>query len=238
MSKVFVVPDVHLKPWVFEEAGNLLKSVRYDRVVLLGDLVDDWFCEKEYDLYKETLKKARDFILEHDALLCYGNHDLSYVWEAVESGYSPSARSVVLRGLHELEESVRDENKAYIHRIDNTLFSHGGLISSFAEDFLTGGIDDIDEMIGEINEMGEDEMWTDDSPIWARPQDYDGYLDLFPGDMYQVVGHTPVASPLKQGNLLTLDTFSTGPGGIPIGDRRFVIVDTVDGSCRYADEDE
>jgi predicted MPP superfamily phosphohydrolase len=236
MSKVFVVPDVHLKPWMFEEASNLIKSVRCDRIVLLGDLVDDWFCEKEYDLYAETLRKAKIFILEHNALLCWGNHDLSYKWEALESGYSPSARSVVLKGLYELEEAVREEDCAYIHRIDNTLFSHGGLTSAFAEDFLTSGIEDIDEMIREINEMGEDEMWTDDSPIWARPQDYDGYLDLFPEDMYQVVGHTPVTEPLKQGNMLTLDTFSTRPGGNPIGDQRFVIVDTEDGSWRYADE--
>ena len=107
MSKVFVVPDVHLKPWMFEEASNLIKSVRCDRIVLLGDLVDDWFCEKEYDLYAETLRKAKIFIREHNALLCWGNHDLSYKWEALESGYSPSARSVVLKGLYELEEAVR-----------------------------------------------------------------------------------------------------------------------------------
>ncbi len=77
MSKVFVVPDVHLKPWMFEEADNLLKSVRHDRVVLLGDLVDDWFCEKEYDLYTETIRKAKKFMLQHNSLLCYDNHDLS-----------------------------------------------------------------------------------------------------------------------------------------------------------------
>ena len=85
---------------------------------------------------------------------------------------------MVLKGLYELEEAVREEDLAYIHRIDNTLFSHGGLTTAFAEDFLLGGFDDIDEIVREINEMGEDEMWTDDSPIWARPQDYDGYLDL------------------------------------------------------------
>ena len=60
-------------------------------------------------------------------------------------------------------------------------------------------------------------------------------MELFHSELFQVVGHTPVSEPLQQGNLLTLDTFSTYPDGRPIGDERFVIVDTVDGSWEYAD---
>ena len=82
------------------------------------------------------------------------------------------------------------------------------------------------------------EMWQDGSPIWARPQDYEGYLDLYPEDLYQVVGHTPVSTPQQQGRLLTLDTFSTTSNGKFIGDQRFVIVDTIDGSWSYADEQQ
>ncbi|MCR4786957.1 MAG: metallophosphoesterase [Lachnospiraceae bacterium] len=237
MAKVFVVPDVHLKPWIFEEAGTLLSSLQCDRVVLLGDLVDDWFCEKDYKLYRETLRSAVDFIKEQDALFCYGNHDLSYKWEAEESGYSPSAREVVLEGLWELEDTVREENLAYIHRIDNTLFSHAGLIADFADEYLGGELGDFDEALWEINQMSENEMWQDDSPIWTRPQYYEGYLNLYPEEFFQVVGHTPVRAPQQQGRLLTLDTFSTMPNGNPIGDQRFVIVDTINGSWSYADEE-
>ncbi|MCR4684182.1 MAG: metallophosphoesterase [Lachnospiraceae bacterium] len=236
MAKVFVVPDVHLKPWMFEEARAQLSALRCDRVVLLGDLVDDWFCEKDYGLYRETLKQAVKFIRDHDALFCYGNHDLSYKWEAEESGYSPSARQVVLDGLSELEDHVREENLGYIHRIDNTLFSHGGLIAEFVDEYLGGEMEDLDEALWEINQMSENELWQNESPIWTRPQDYEGYLNMYPEDLFQVVGHTPVPSPTRQGRLLTLDTFSTMPSGKPIGDQRFVIVDTVDGSWCYADE--
>jgi len=46
MSKVFVIPDVHLKPWILDKAEEILSQKEYDKVVCLGDLVDDWDQEK------------------------------------------------------------------------------------------------------------------------------------------------------------------------------------------------
>lgn len=37
MSKVFVIPDVHLKPWMFEKASEIVGKGSYDAVVMLGD---------------------------------------------------------------------------------------------------------------------------------------------------------------------------------------------------------
>ena len=37
MSKVFVIPDVHLKPWMFDKAEELLSRSEYDKIVCLGD---------------------------------------------------------------------------------------------------------------------------------------------------------------------------------------------------------
>lgn len=42
MSKVFIIPDVHLNPWMFDKAAKLIKDGDYDEIVMLGDLVDDW----------------------------------------------------------------------------------------------------------------------------------------------------------------------------------------------------
>ena len=75
-------------------------------------------------------------------------------------------------------------------------------------------------------------MWDDISPIWARPQ-YDS-LRLYPKDMMQVVGHTPVKEPIFKDNLLSVETFSTYANTIPIGDQRFVWVDTVKKEWGYA----
>ena len=52
-------------------------------------------------------------------------------------------------------------------------------------------------------------------------------MRLYPSDMLQVVGHTPVEFVVKEENLLTLDNFSTYRNGEPIGDERYVCVDTI-----------
>ena len=67
MSKVFVVPDIHLKLWMLEEADMIISADGYDKVVMLGDLVDDWGMEYKLDLYDEMLARTADFIVKHNA---------------------------------------------------------------------------------------------------------------------------------------------------------------------------
>ena len=229
MSRVFVIPDVHLKPWMFEKAARKVSSGKYDAVVMLGDLVDDWGKGKDLDLYNETFDAAIGFIKDFpDTFFCYGNHDVSYLWGAMETGYSFFAQGTVVERLEQLKEALPVENTAFIHRIDDVLFSHAGLTRWFVEDHFdvleNPSEDDIFYIINKVNLMGMDELWQDNSPIWARPQD--GVTELYPAGMLQVVGHTPVAMPLKQGNLLTVDVFSTYRNGSPIGSETFVCVDT------------
>ena len=54
MSRVLVIPDVHLKPWIFDGADRVDEN-SYDDIVILGDLVDDWGKGNDLDAYKETL---------------------------------------------------------------------------------------------------------------------------------------------------------------------------------------
>ena len=228
MSRVFIIPDVHLKPWMFEEASKRIAEGQYDHIVMLGDLVDDWNQEKNLELYSSTFDAAEEFVKEHpNTLFCYGNHDLSYPWKALESGYSSYASWLVIDRIKRLVECFPEKNAAYIHRIDNTLFSHGGLVDSFVrEQFGHEPEMELDDMLAFINQMGKTKMWVKNSPIWARPQ-YEP-IWLYPSDMFQVVGHTPVERARLEGNLLTLDTFSTCRNGHKIGDEKFVWVDTVD----------
>ncbi len=61
MSKVFVVPDVHLKPWMFEKANEVVSAGTFDAAIA--------------------------FVRKHpDTWFCYGNHDVSYLWEALHQG--------------------------------------------------------------------------------------------------------------------------------------------------------
>ena len=93
MSNILVIPDVHLKPEIFLKAETVVESGVCDRVVMLGDLPDDWGMEENINLYEKTYEIAADFCERHNnTLFCYGNHDISYVWQALENGYSSAAR--------------------------------------------------------------------------------------------------------------------------------------------------
>ena len=37
-----VIPDIHLKPWIFDRAEEIFAKAACDTVVCVGDLVDDW----------------------------------------------------------------------------------------------------------------------------------------------------------------------------------------------------
>ena len=236
MSKVFVIPDVHLKPWIFDKAEELIARMKYDAIVCLGDLMDDWNQEMNLGLYTETINAVDDFVRRHpNFFLCYGNHDLSYVWRAHETGYSDYARQTVLDGLFKLAKNLPAENIAFVHRIDNVLFSHAGLSEVFVSRFLSDFNGDIDDFLMEINGFGKEEMWNDVSPIWVRPQN--GRIEMYSNGFLQVVGHTPVRKTDFFRNILTVDNFSTYCDGTPIGDQRFIWVDTVAKEWGFADGD-
>ncbi len=236
MSKVFVIPDIHLKPWMLDRAEELISKKEYDYIISLGDVVDDWGNEFNLPLYVETLEALATFARRHPNFkYCYGNHDISYVWTALQSGYSGTARNTVLDGLDKLKSVMPASEMAFIHRIDNALFSHAGLTEAFVDRYLPKQKGDLDSVIGEINTFGREEMWCDVSPIWARPQE--GTLKMYPDGFLQVVGHTPVRHTDFYKNILTVDNFSTYRDGKPIGDQRFVWVNTVTMQWGFADKD-
>lgn len=224
MSRVLVIPDVHLKPWIFDMADRIDES-SYDDIVILGDLVDDWGKGNDLDAYRQTLDRAAEFGKKHDrSLWCYGNHDVSYLWDAMESGYSVQARITAIEGITMLE-NVIGERYRFVHRIDDVLFSHAGLTENFV--FYSCGyhVKEIDDILAKINRMGQRELWRDSSPIWARPQA--DFYRMFRDDIfYQVVGHTPVEEPLDVGGVLTLDLFSTYSNGEAHGNQKLYIEDT------------
>ena len=225
MSRVLVIPDVHLKPWIFDEADKVDKS-SYEDIVVLGDLVDDWGKGNDLGAYEETLNRAAEFGKEHgESLWCYGNHDVSYLWDAMESGYSVQARLTAIEGITKLERILEDRYK-FVHRIDNVLFSHAGVTETFVLHSCGYHVKEIEDILAKINRMGKQELWRDSSPIWARPQA--DFYRIFRDDLfYQVVGHTPVEEPLDACGVLTLDLFSTYSNGNPYGNQKLYIVDTM-----------
>lgn len=227
--KVLVIPDVHLKPNMFRRAAALMHQGIADKAVCLMDIADDWDQEYNIALYEETYDEAVRFAKEYpDTLWCYGNHDLSYIWSYMETGYSGMASSTVQKKLIDLKSALPEDNPIrYVQRIDNVLFSHGGVLDDFVKEHVAHSkYHDVDAVIDKINQLGRMEMWDDFSPIWLRPQYFK--MDMYkPRKLLQVVGHTPVERITRKGNIISCDVFSTYQNGKPIGTEEFLLLDTV-----------
>lgn len=222
--KVLVIPDIHLKLKVFELADELMQSGEYDKAIFLGDFCDDWNQQNNVGLYEKTLD-ALDLFLEKypDSLVCWGNHDLAYIWGIEDHpGFSTIGEPIIRGKLNALDRKYPDTFR-YMHKIDNVLFSHAGVTNSFAERHLSiEDTSDISSAAHNINSLGKDIMWEYDSPIWARP-DYDDFLS----NIMQVVGHSPVHNPIAyRPKLILCDTFSTFSDGREYGSNVFIAVDT------------
>ena len=49
--RILVIPDIHLKTWIFDRAEAIMKSGKADRAVCLMDMPDDWGMEFQLDRY-------------------------------------------------------------------------------------------------------------------------------------------------------------------------------------------
>lgn len=228
--RVLVIPDVHLKPWMFINAARLMNEKIAARAVCLMDIADDWNQQYNKNLYEDTYDAAISFAKKYpDTMWCWGNHDLSYQWNQLETGYSPMAEYTVNRKLIDLKEvlSLEDNAIQYVGRIDNVLFSHGGLSKAFVEEHVPlSKYTDVDYVLKEINSLGKKDIWNDISPIWLRPQ-YENVKMYKPRTLLQVVGHTPMRKITKSGHVISCDVFSTYPDGKPIGTEEFLLLDTI-----------
>ena len=230
--KVLVIPDCHLKPWMFAQADTIMKKGIADKAVCLMDLADDFGVHDDAQ-YLETYETAIAFAKEHpDTLWCYGNHDLSYIWGKPETGYHPEKRGLVCQEIKKLTNTLPKKSQlAYIHKIDKTLFMHGGLANLFVQlRVAPQNRKNVLAAVKAINQMGCETMWAADSPIWYRPQlsPNQNAKRLYRGGEYlQVVGHTPVKEVYLEGGVLSCDTFSTYRDGTPYGSQAFCIVDTI-----------
>ncbi len=136
----------------------------------------------------------------------------------------------VISKLEELENNLKNRSQiAFVHRIDNVLFSHGGITIEFVrwlgKDLLD---EDIDVVLKEINNAPQDFLWNDKSPLWFRPQ-YKK-VNAFRRNTYtKVVGHTPVEEIFEKDGIISTDTFSTYRDGRQIGESAMIVIDSETG---------
>ena len=232
--KILVIPDIHLKPWMFERAAQIMRSGEAEQAVCLMDIPDDWDEQGNIELYIRTFEKAFCFLREFpETLWCWGNHDLSYPWLRYESGYSLIAARIVREEINEFCSRLPERRRlAYIHRIDDVLFMHGGLTERFVRKitnrvrFSKSHGDYIDAVVDAVNSLDSGLIWENDSPLWFRPQIVSEKM-FMSDQILQVVGHTPVRNISKNGSVISCDVFSADSRGKPFGSREFLLLDTV-----------
>lgn len=227
--KVLVIPDIHLKPWMFKAAEHAAQRVGAEKYIILGDLVDSHDIVGTMDVYRETLDEAIRFAKDHpDSLWCWGNHDISYMCDIEQSEYYEDAAPLIKERFSELINVLPKSHIQFIHRIDNCLFLHGGLSVLYTDTISSPtGERKIDELLSAINSANMDSVASDYmSPVWYRPSDDPEWI-YEPEDMIQIVGHTPVRRITQKGSTITCDTFACYTNGIPYGDKTFLLLDTI-----------
>ncbi len=239
MAKVLVIPDIHLKPWMFKKADKLMSSGKFDISVILGDIPDDWGQKYNDILYKETFAAVISYIQKYpETLFCYGNHEMAYVWDEYASGKSYPMNEIVLSGLNNIEQILGKNKCRFVHKVDNAIFSHAGIMSRFIDRYIPDNrvMNEEREMrtIDIINKMRRKDLWIDDSPLWARVLDEN--YDICFENCLQVTGHTPVKTIVKKSNIIIVDLFSRYSNGAPIGIERFVCVDTISKTYEIVEE--
>lgn len=236
--KVLVIPDVHLQDWMFQVADKIMETYKYDRVVVLGDLVDSHIYGADLDAYKKTMKAAALFAKKYRdrTIWLYGNHEIAYIdgKNCMCSGHNLNATKIVNDGLKEIRDNLGLGSEIVVaSRIDGILFSHGGISDIYSyipvletdKDPWRGW----DYIIDRINNTRYSELWEPQSPLWYRPNYI--FLPLNYGNCLQIAGHTPSKYPYFFHNLVLMDTFY--PGGANF----FGVVDTETYEIIYVDRD-
>lgn len=235
MTKTLVCGDLHTKFHIFEKVKEMVEN--YDRVIFLGDYVDEWEAipEASYNLLFELIEYKKQNM--DKVILLWGNHDLSEWWGKpfACSGFNPQTHNLVADLLN------RDDNwklfqVAYTQ--DNILFTHAGVTQAWAERHLDSEDTTADMLADKLNwallnrpnEKAENIFfglaevgaarggYSSPSPLWT--DEIELMADCLPG-IEQVVGHTPqreIEIIDQFGKKLTFcDTHSLYPSGKPIG---------------------
>lgn len=233
MNRTLFAGDLHAKGDLLPFISNMADREHADRIVLLGDICDDWhvsntgmirFMERFASWYRAESGRR-------EIVPLLGNHDVPYLMQhgsasfarvrAQAPGFKPGAQ----RRVHELMKDI----PIRIAWTDGTIIAtHAGLTrrwgirrfghawTGMTADRIAARLNRLPDRPGSLAALYMD----DDGPLWARPGhgDYDGRLT-------QVSGHTPVPSVRNVEGVWLCDTFSTMPDGTPIGDRGILLAD-------------
>jgi len=233
--KYLFVGDLHTKNGILERVKEL--SEGYDKVIFLGDYVDDWMSAPEYS--KQLLENLIDFKLSNPGkvILLLGNHDLSE-WFGKPfacSGYNFMTSQLISPLFTKYEELF---DIAFVPKDRSFICSHAGFTKSWLNKYFQKPFESPWDIMKVTNyafhhrkqENCEDAFFglgdvgyargghQDPSPLWADTVEL--IADWFP--VIQIVGHTPHQTVTFYNNydeeIYFCDTFSTYSDYSPYGD--------------------
>lgn len=242
--KTLVCGDVHCKGKAMTDAiDQLFFDYGYDRIVFLGDYVDDWGASPRQMIQSTRSflnwvanQRSRGIVVD---LLC-GNHDLAYL-----SGRMDICSGTRFSAMHDLASLLNKADIKLATTVDGYLCAHAGLTVRWADWVFPEAheaVRNADEWADLLNEWFDRSSrsvvtklasagparggWCDPSVVWADANEL--LMDCEP-DLPQIVGHTPVETVTHVGvegrDLWFCDTWSNHTDGTPIGDHSFLLVE-------------
>ena len=207
--KVLAVGDIHAKLWVIKSVERLIPE--YDKVIFVGDYADDWNTGplQTIETWRHLMNLEK--LYPKKVMCLMGNHDYIYVKKTptLQGGYNTITQTL-------LDAPENKDLKNWVLRLSITAsvdwvnYSHAGFTEKW------------------FGERTVEVLWSDVSPLWARPGGID-YAKNWNGEYsFQVFGHTPSETCWEvRPNVWCIDTFSTYPDGSPVGDE--TVLEIIDG---------
>lgn len=206
--KVLAVGDIHTKSWIFYEIAEIMDH--YDKVVFVGDYADNWNTDpiKTIGTWKTLHMMMQSNPEKVHAVI--GNHDYAYIHPEI-AGHSSGWNPVTYHLLSIPENKYLKDwllTLPITLEVDGVTYSHAGVTEQWK-----GG-------------LGVYDVWTDVSPIWARPRQFGGNVTY--KKMPQVIGHNPSETVWNpEPHVWCIDTFSEKQDNSPIGDQS--LLEIIDG---------
>ena len=251
--KILCVGDIHAKPQIVYEVAKLVKD--YDRVIFLGDYVDDWGADP--DQSRIALEAVIELAtLNPNVVLIRGNHDFSEYYgytkrEFMCSGFNIETHNLCQRLYRDNWDKMQTcyivHSNSEDYPFEDYWITHAGITNGWYKEWSEGfgklplnekaktSLCDTEELLAQVGSarggrsLNPSPIWADYYELVASPKSY----------INQIVGHTPVKTvtchEFRNGDgiknkIFFCDTFSTYTDGTPYGDGSCLSLDTEAGT--------
>ena len=251
--KILFVGDIHNHKYIFDDIKRLDEKYKFDRIIFLGDYVDDWGDNSYHSVDTlNTILQLKQSNSEKYTLIL-GNHELSYL------GFPCSGHNHIL--ANELQDLLNSNIELFdlytIASCDNDyVCTHAGITNSYINGVISKVIPGLksndwksgleymnankQENLGLLKYAshirgGQHEY---SSMIWCdkREDQYFSTQEKY-WIPYQIVGHTPVQTISnisdKDFMMYFTDTHSTYRDGRPFGDKSYLIWNDTEFTIEY-----